>query len=166
METPTYNIEKSLLDWIIEIVSLTLITVGIILSAIFYTDLPETIPTHFNINGEPDSFGNKTNILFLIGTWLITYIALALSPRWPNLINYPFTLKPETEKQHYQNAFLMIRTLNLVSTLLIGSIIYGTFQNALGHADGLGVYSVISLGLVFISLAIFVLRGWFINQSN
>lgn len=50
-----------------------IILLPLIYTASIYSSLPDTIPTHFGLSGEPDSFGNKSNI------WLITVLMAVVS---------------------------------------------------------------------------------------
>ncbi|WP_158413837.1 DUF1648 domain-containing protein [Geoglobus acetivorans] len=60
---------------------------GIWILAIYaYQTLPDTIPTHFNFGGKPDSYGDKS-------TWLILPAAFSIAPLMFLLIaKYRFTI--------------------------------------------------------------------------
>ena len=55
----------------IEIVSMALmwaVTIGVgIYLAVMYQKIPDVIPTHFGLWGQPDSWGSKTSLFFLYG---------------------------------------------------------------------------------------------------
>jgi uncharacterized membrane protein len=68
--------------WIIALVLLAITTV---VTALMYSSLPETIPTHWNIRGEVDGYGGKwTLFLFpaiMAGMLVLFYFLPALSPK-------------------------------------------------------------------------------------
>src|SRR5262249_16805477 len=69
--------------WIIAIV-LTVVAWG--LSAWLYPSLPDRIPTHWNIEGKVDGYGEKTWAVFLVPAMMIGFLILfaflpALSPK-------------------------------------------------------------------------------------
>src|SRR5690625_5755649 len=51
---------------------LTVIAVGI--AAVRYAALPDQIPVHFNLAGEPDGWGSRSSILVLAGTGLVLVV--------------------------------------------------------------------------------------------
>jgi len=52
-----------------------------ILFAVYWSQLPEQVPAHWNIWGEVDSYQSKTSLLsVLLGTSLFTYLILAIIP--------------------------------------------------------------------------------------
>ena len=55
------------------LIIILIILLPLIYTASIYSSLPDTIPTHFGLSGEPDSFGNKSNI------WFITILMAAVS---------------------------------------------------------------------------------------
>jgi uncharacterized membrane protein len=164
MKTPSKKIEITTFDWAIEIVTGSIIILGLIYVALNFTKLPDTIPTHFGIDGKPDGYGSKYMSLLLVFIGLSTYLMLVLSTKWPNLINYPFEITPETENAHYKNAFLMVRVLNLEITVLFGSIVFGTFQTATGQTNGLGYLTLIVTVFLLLTLALFVYNGYRIKK--
>ncbi len=62
----------------IEIVSMALmwaVTIGVgIYLAVMYQKIPDVIPTHFGLWGQPDSWGSKTSLFFLYGVSVLTAV--------------------------------------------------------------------------------------------
>ena len=65
------------LPWIWYIVSLGLILVGVIIALVKYPSLPDTIPTHFDINMKPDGWSEKS-IWVLLMMPLVDLFTLAI----------------------------------------------------------------------------------------
>ena len=103
------NLSKS--DKVIEITSWALL-IGIwVLAILNFSDLPETIPTHYNGAGEADGFGEKTNIFVLPVIGTILFIGMTILNNYPHIFNYPSTITNENAYNQYSNATRMIRIL-------------------------------------------------------
>jgi uncharacterized membrane protein len=104
--------------WIIAI----LLTVAAwALSAWLYPSLPERIPTHWNIHGQVDGYGNKQWAVFLFPGMMITFLILfaflpALSPK-------------HFEVETFRSTYLYILVLtSALFTYMHGVILLATWQ--------------------------------------
>ena len=69
-----------------EVLGLILVLAAVLISAVLYPRLPETLPSHWNLRGQPDGFVHKPFGPFLgpamMAGVLLLFIALpAISPR-------------------------------------------------------------------------------------
>jgi uncharacterized membrane protein len=166
MKNPTFSIKLTATDWIIEIATLGLLITCITYASINYSSLPVNIPTHFGFSGHPDGFGNKSNLLFLMGVSIFIYLLVLFCNKYPALINYPFEFTPQNEKLHFKNAFLMIRFLKLALVVMFSEIIYATIKTAQGFQQGLDAFMVPLLLVMIIGLvAFFLTRGYLISKK-
>ena len=53
-----------------------------------YSNLPETIPIHFNGAGKADGFGNKINILILPFIATILFVSITVANKFPHVFNF------------------------------------------------------------------------------
>ena len=85
------------LAWVCVIASLAITIVRI-------PQLPDTIPTHFDINGIPNGWGSPTSLLALPIIILIVNAAVSLIVRKvdPKYWNRPGTLQPDDEQAWYK----------------------------------------------------------------
>jgi uncharacterized membrane protein len=137
----------------IELIPLGLALLSILYVAYHFGQLPEEIPTHFDINGQPDAWGKKYMLLVLLviqlyvymQSWLLNYF-LIIKPNDSlealRFINIPFVKKeqlwPEqTENIRRQMARMMVM-INISLHLLFLYIIFGSVQTAYGLWPGLG----------------------------
>ena len=160
MNTPKVRLTLDRFDIIIEILGALGVLLLIALPILHYNDLPESIPRHYGVDGEPDGFGQKNVIWTLPLVGIALYIGLSILTRHPHLFNYPNDITEENKVRQYTIGAKMVRMLK---TIIIGSfayIIYITIQNALYGKQGLGNYFlIIFLGLIFGAI------GYFIFQS-
>jgi uncharacterized membrane protein len=72
-----------------------------ILVTICYQDLPDIIPSHFNIKGEVDGYGDKSTIIIP----LMIHIGITLLLSWignhPEKHNYSVTITEENKAAQY-----------------------------------------------------------------
>ncbi len=159
-ERPKIKLELTQTDKGIEFIGWTLLIGTWILAITSFSDLPESIPIHFNGAGEADGFGDKINIFVLpiIGT--ILFISMTLLNKKPHIFNYPISITNENAINQYSNATRMIRVLKLIIVFVFGLILIRTVQNTNGNADGLGSWFLpLTIGLFIIPLFYFLTKS-------
>jgi uncharacterized membrane protein len=110
---PKIELSMSFADKVQEIMAATLLVAHVILVAVHFTGLPESIPIHINYRDEIDGWGSKSFVWLLPAVALFTYVLLSVVNRFPNKFNYPFKIKPENVEQEYYRATRLIRWLKL-----------------------------------------------------
>lgn len=164
-ERPKIKLELTTPDKIFEIVGWVLIIVVWGLTITNYSNLPETIPIHYNGAGQADGFGGKATILILPLIATILFIALTVLNKFPHVFNYPTSITQDNAFRQYTNATRLIRYLKLIIVFIFGLIAFKTIQNANGEADGLGVWFLpLTMGLIFIPLIYFVSKSFKTKQ--
>ena len=166
-ERPKVKLDLTNTDKVIEFTGLALL-IGIwILAILSFSDLPESIPTHYKGAGEVDGFGERTNIFVLpiIGT--ILFIGLKLLNKNPHIFNYPKTITDENALNQYSNGTRMIRVLKLIIVFVFGLILVRTLQNTNGNADGIGTWFLpLTIGLFIIPTLYFLIKSIKINSNR
>jgi len=156
------NPRRSVLDWILEGLSLATLLAIVGVVAINWDKLPARIPRHFGISGQPDRWGGKSGMLNLPVIAFGLYAMLTLASRYQGLINVPMAIDrnaPEVRR-------LLLRmslTLKLTMLMVFGYLTWSTVNVALGLATGLGrQFLGISLGLIFVPVIgfLYALRAW------
>jgi uncharacterized membrane protein len=158
------------------------LTTYTVLSA--YPRLPDRIPVHFNITGDPDRWGSKSEILILVavawGLNILLYVFTLAMPslaRNPQRLNIPHKqefLKLPAEKQAVYWELLrefmtgMTVAINLIFYLLISA----TLQVVLGKATALPLKDmwtgliVLALMMIFYLPRLFTLPGKLIRGEE
>ncbi|MEQ1586587.1 MAG: DUF1648 domain-containing protein [Cyclobacteriaceae bacterium] len=158
---PKIKLELTTADKTFEIVGWLLIVAVWGLTITNYSNLPSTIPTHFNASGQADGFGGKSTILTLPLIATILFIGLTVLNGFPQVFNYPTNITHDNAFRQYTNATRLIRYLKLIIVFIFGLIAFKTIQNANGEADGLGVWFLpLTMGLIFIPLTYFVVKSF------
>lgn len=158
-ERSKIKIELSIIDKVFELLGLLALIAIWVLLLMNYSNLPDTIPTHFNGFGEIDAFGTKRNILVLPILATVFYIVLTLVNKVPYLLNYPVTINKENVLRIFTHTTKLVRFLKLVLVVILGQIEYKTIQIAHGEAEGLGVWFLpYTLGFTLIPIIFFAVK--------
>jgi uncharacterized membrane protein len=132
-----------------------------VLIFISYTNLPDTIPVHYNITGQADGFGRKGNIISLPIIATVLFVGLTILNKYPHIFNYPASINADNAHRHYTNATRMIRFLKLVVVVIFGLIALQTIRSANGQANELGKWFLpLSFGLIFIPIVYFLVKSF------
>lgn len=161
MTRPRIKIELTVTDKAVEIIGWFALLAIWVLAISNYSNLPDTIPTHYNGMGNADGFGNKTNILILPLIANILFVGITIINKFPHIFNYPTQITVENALRQYTNATRMLRFMKLILVILFGLITFKTIKGANGQSFGLGVWFLpLTLGLIFIPLTYFIIKSF------
>jgi uncharacterized membrane protein len=164
---PKMKLALKTVDKIFEIVGWGFIIMIWVLTITSYSNLPETIPTHYNGAGQADGFGGKATILTLPLIATILFIGLTVLNKFPQVFNYPTEITQDNAFRQYIYATRLIRYLKLIIVFILGLIEFKTIQNANGEADGLGVWFLpLTMGVIFIPMIYFILNHSSLNNDK
>lgn len=122
-----------------------------------YFQLPDQIPTHFNLSGVPDDYGSRYMILFLPGIATLLFIILSAINRRPERFNYPITITPENAAYQYQLASNLIRALRLAMPIIFGLVSVSTIGSSYSQLSPLLSYLLpLILGCTILPLIIYL----------
>jgi len=159
-DRPRLNLPFSKVEWVLQIMTLTVIfaTVGVVYY--YWVTLPEQITIHFNIFGAPDRQGPKSTLIFLCAISIVNWLMMTVLARFPHTFNY---LKPITEKNaasQYLLARKFILVMNLEVTGLMFFAIWSCIQVSIDAAQSIDLSSLISLLVaLLVSVAIYMFRA-------
>jgi uncharacterized membrane protein len=157
---PKNKLRTTVAGWILETIGL----LGIILTVTYvllnYCDLPDTIPIHYNLTGQPDGFGRKSILFVLPSITMVIYLILTIGLRFPHLFNYPFEITGENAERQYKNITVMVRILKALIAVIFLYLTYATIQNGLGEINGLGPWFMpVALCALLGTVGFFLYRG-------
>lgn len=160
-ERPKIKLELTTIDKTFEILGWVSILAIWVLTITSYTNLPDTIPIHYNAAGQADGFGGKTTILTLPLIATILFIGMTILNKFPHIFNYPTNITADNAFRQYTNATRLIRYLKFIIVIIFGLIALQTIRNVNGQTNGLGVWFLpLTLGLIFIPLTYFVIKSF------
>ncbi|MCK9617600.1 MAG: DUF1648 domain-containing protein [Lentimicrobiaceae bacterium] len=143
------------IDTSLEVLGFLALLALIFLPIIYYHQLPQTIPTHFDIYGKPDDFSSKQSLIALpvIGSFL--YILLTAISIFIGKYNYPVKITPENAERQLRLAMRLVRIVKSLLVTVFCYIAFQTIQVARGNASGLGGYFVLISAGTFAVVLIF-----------
>ncbi len=140
MNRPKVKLHTTATDWVLDTVGL----LGIILTFTFvilnYNNLPDSLPKHYNLAGQPDGFGGKSILIALPSIAAVTYLIMTIGLRFPHKFNYPFEITDENAEHQYKNMTMMIRVLKTIIVVIFLYLTVATIQNGLGNMNGIGAW--------------------------
>jgi uncharacterized membrane protein len=154
MSRPRIKIGLQAVDRLTEMTGWAALILMIILPLVYMKELPDQVPRHFNLSGEPDAFAGKEIIWLSPLLGMILWAGLTLVNRFPHFFSYPVRITEENAGRLYR---LATRTLRILKTLLITLFLYLTISIiwiGLGRATTLN-----GAGILCFILLIFLLVG-------
>ncbi len=135
---PVIKPTPAIADYVLEGTSLWLLIAICAYAWLVYNSLPETIPTHFNIQGQVDGYGGKGSVFILPALAILMYTGLSILNRFPHIFNYPVAITSENALRQYTLATRLIRIIK-TSVMVVFSLILilTTRQNLFGIHSGL-----------------------------
>ena len=120
---PKIIIPKSLFDLWIERVTFLLLLIIWLGVIVYFPDLPEKIPTHFNGRGQVDAFGSKQSIWILMGVFSSILVGIYFLNKYPHLHNYTVKITEENALKNYRFSTRVLRVVNFLNLLLLAYIL-------------------------------------------
>lgn len=107
--------------------------------------LPAAIPIHYDLSGKVDAWGDKSDLLGLLGINFLVYAGLTFLGRYPHKLNYPWQITAENAARQYELARNFLRVLKCEIVWLFAVILMQTIGVSLGLASGLGSFFLVSV---------------------
>ncbi|GEP95030.1 DUF1648 domain-containing protein [Chitinophaga cymbidii] len=157
---PRLQLKPSSLDQLLETTAwITLVSLWAI-TLYHYSNLPDSIPTHYNLEGRPDSYGRKATLLLLpiIGTAISAIFTLLHKYEIVFLLPGKVT-KDSNPKQHaLATRSLRIFKLGILINFLV--ITWNTISIATGQTNGIGWWLPVSaICFMVLPTAYFIVRA-------
>jgi uncharacterized membrane protein len=116
-----------------EVVAIVITIAGLLFTliplAVYYPSLPDTIPSHFDINGRVNAYGPKTLLLIYPATGLFITLLFQSLCRYPWVFNYPVRITAENASRQYLRGRLLLRWVN-AAVWLFGAVQWEAIQAA------------------------------------
>lgn len=88
------------------------------MAILYHSKLPDTIPVHFKVSGEPDGYGEKGFIFALPIIATIIFVVLALLAKVPHQFNYLTPVTEANAEAQYRWGRMLLFVLSLLVALL------------------------------------------------
>ena len=155
-ERPKIKIPFQSIDFVIELASITILSLMWVHLILEFGNLPDSIPSHFNAAGEPNDYSDKLFLWFLPAIATVMFIGLFILNRFPHLHNYMVNITQENALRQYRFGTRVLRTVNFLCVLMFAYINYQIILGAENNASSLGMGFVITVVGTSILLPIFI----------
>jgi uncharacterized membrane protein len=135
---PKLKVQLQTVDIAIELASIALLLLMWLHAITEYSNLPDTIATHFNGSGKADDYSSKVFIWLLPTIATILYAGLFYLNRFPHIQNYMVNITEENALKQYRFSTRMLRIVNFFCVLLMGYISYHIIFGAANESSSLG----------------------------
>ena len=123
---------------ILEIVASVAVIVLILLPVLFYPQLPQQIPIHFDAAGRPDAYGDRSLIWWLPAIGTVLYAGLSLLGRLPPAARPPRQASGRAAAIRYHDGKHLLQYLKAITLLLFAYLTAAKISIALRWSIGLG----------------------------
>lgn len=155
-ERPIIKLDKRPQDLALEIATFFGMLLLIGLPVLYYAELPETVPTHFNVEGIADRHGSKNSLWMLPFVGTLMCIGLYALNRVPHFFNYPVEITEENAEKNYRNGTALIRWINLITVFSFAYIEWRIIDSSTQQQSALGAYFMpVFLTAIFGTIAVF-----------
>lgn len=150
-ERPKLDLPKTKGETLFDIFGFSLYFITILLLILFWPQIPEKVPGHFDASGEVTRWGSKYELIILPALGGLNLLILHLLEKHPQMHNYPKRFNQTNAAQFYLNSRKMLNRLKNMTTFILMLLLFETVSIAMGWWDGLGLWL---LPIIFIA------TGW------
>lgn len=147
---PVLQLPASTLERFLDAAAILFSFGALLLAVSLYPGLPDQIPIHFNGQGTADNFGPKNTLFILPGIAVAMALGLIALTRYPHQFNYLTKITPENAAFEYGKARLMLRVMNVLTSLLFLVITWELTTAASGTTSRLGWFFWVILAAVLV----------------
>jgi uncharacterized membrane protein len=123
--------------------------------------LPETIPIHFDIQGNVNGWGSAKILLFMPIFATGLYFLLNYITKYAHIFNYPVPITPENALRQYTNGVQMIRVIAVVLCIVFFILLVEINLIARGVINNIGTWDLpLVLSIIFIPLIYFIVKAF------
>jgi uncharacterized membrane protein len=134
---PALKLSETSTERALKSVNGAFILLGFGLAAAHYPDLPDRIPTHFNLWGKPDTYGSKIGIFVLPALNLLIAAAFLYLMRFPHKLNYLTPITAENAENEYRKGRILLLSVGFVLGVLLVFLNWNIIRVGLSESAGL-----------------------------
>ena len=161
MKKPTLKLPMNTFQVVLEVAGTLVLIIFTTYLITNYSKLPTEIPTHFNIKGEPNSWGDKSEILTLYVVGVLLYIGLTVLNRFPHIFNYPVKITEQNAEVQYRMAQILLSVMKLVTLAIFLYISIHMIKVAEGIHPAIGnVFIILILCCSLIPVIVYLILAY------
>jgi hypothetical protein len=120
--------------------------------------LASPIPTHFNLAGQPDAWGNPLTLLMIPGIAIALDLLMTFVSHFPAVFNYPVRVTPQNRPRLQHLALNMIAFIKAETVTLLTLIQYFSIQTAKLQRSSLPpALMITAIAIIFATIILHIL---------
>jgi hypothetical protein len=121
--------------------------------------IPESVPTHFDLEGRADAWSPKWMIVLLPGVPLAIFLVFKLLSRFPRLVNYPWPVTDEQRARLHPLTCEMLSCLSMTIGVAFFALLRRSIETAKRpDAEPSPVWALAFVASVALVLGVYLLR--------
>ena len=117
-----WSLTMKRLRLISNIISILLIGGYVVFLTACWTNIPETVPTHFDVLGRADAYGSKESLIAEVAIMAALFLLLAVVERFPSVWNFPVKVTAENKARLFAKGFAMIGAMKVLMVCMFINI--------------------------------------------
>ncbi|NOY51953.1 MAG: DUF1648 domain-containing protein [Chlorobi bacterium] len=145
---------------ILDIILMLSLLAAVLVPIYYYQNLPDLIPSHFDMKGNVDSYAGKATILIIPALLLVMAIGMRLLQNYPHIFNYPVKITEQNAEFQYKMAQRFIALINIWVVLLMMGIEIIIIKSAMGNYSSMDIVFVLSfIAVLFLAMIIYFIKA-------
>lgn len=161
METrPEIKIKLQPVDIVLEVIGYIGLGALWIFIGIIYHNLPDVVPTHFNLAGETDGYGEKRTIFLMPVMASLQFLIISAVQEYPHLLNFPAKITAENAERQYTIGLRMLRVVKIVLIAVLGTVEVYSNKEYLGLTFNSYLLLPVTLAILILPLSYFIIKSY------
>lgn len=161
--------ENQILNKLFEGLCILLAICLFVIPLLYYKNLPQEIPVHYNFYGFPDAYGNKSTMFLLASIGFVIYLVLVFTGfMGEKYYNIPFKITPDGRTRIVGFVRFILKILRFNTLVIFNFAIIGIILNSFGYISGLGRFTfiIVTLMILLPVIVMFIRMKKLANNSN
>ncbi|MFB2895230.1 DUF1648 domain-containing protein [Aerosakkonemataceae cyanobacterium BLCC-F50] len=161
-QRPIITMPQSQLALVLNIITVVGVLLSLIIAIRGWFILPDVIPIHFNLSGQPNGWGSKAIIWLFPALAIIISVGLTFLSRYPRLFNYPVQITPENAARQYQIACSLLNFFKAELAWIFAYTVWLIYYLGSSSSTESGI---LGLPLILLVISIFTTVGFYLRQA-
>lgn len=144
-ERPRLDIPRSGLEIFLDLASLIGLLAMVFIAAYYWGRLPDVIPVHYALNGQPDGWGSPNSILVFVLIGLATASVLYILTFFPQTYNYPVKITSTNVEVQYRLARTLLRAMTAAILMLFSYMEWQMIHDAMQSSSSVKPHFALEL---------------------
>ena len=155
------------IDRILELVALCILISMLVFTAYIYQQVPEQIPTKFDLDGNPVSMSDKVMLWYMSIFFVVMMLVSAGAAYDVNLkfVNVPFRIKGPVKTIQQKLISRMSRYVTICMGMMWLSFLLNTSVHFLSIPIFAAIFSKVSLFLMLAVIVYYSFKSWWIGRG-